>query len=162
MTLHSHALNYGHPGTSGQQQVTAFGGYDDNDLWRVKGPHGQPESSRQGQAVQHGEIVRLEHISTRRNLHSHGGIPSPVTGQQEVTGFGSNGIGDSNDNWRVEVEGGGWWTPGKRVRLIHANTNHALHSHSGFSHPSWTAGQQEVTGFAGRDDNDWWYLFELR
>jgi hypothetical protein len=37
-----------------------------------------------------------------------------------------------------------------------------LHSHSGASHKDHTAGQQEVTCFAGRDDNDWWVLSELR
>jgi dolichyl-phosphate-mannose--protein O-mannosyl transferase len=47
------------------------------------------------------------------------------------------------------------------MRLIHVNTNHALHSHFGYSHPNWTASQQEVTGFSGRDDNDWWSLFEI-
>jgi hypothetical protein len=160
--LHSHLLNYGHPGTSGQQQVTAFEGYDDNDLWRVKGPHGQPVTYRAGQPVQHGDIIRFEHVPTGRNLHSHAGVPSPLTSQQEVTCFGQSGTGDGNDNWRLEIAGGGIWEDGKRVRLIHLNTNHALHSHGGFSHPSWTAGQQEVTGFAGRDDNDWWSLFEIR
>jgi hypothetical protein len=161
-TLHSHARNYGHPGTSGQQQVTAFAGWDDNDLWRVKGPDGQPATFKEGEPVQHGDTIRLEHVPTGRNLHSHGGVPSPVTGQQEVTCYGNNGIGDANDNWRIEIEGGGTWDSGKRLRLIHVLTNHALHSHSGFSHPQWTAGQQEVTGFAGRDDNDWWSLFEIR
>ena len=158
--LHSHAFNYGHPGTSGQQQVTAFAGADDNDFWRVKGPHGQPEDFGAGQAVQDGAIIRLEHVLTRRNLHSHAGAPSPVTGQQEVTCYGSNGVGDSNDNWRLEIEGGGSWASGKRVRLVHVNTNHALHSHAGYSHPQWTMGQQEVTAYADRDDNDWWYLFQ--
>jgi hypothetical protein len=159
-TLHSHALNYGHPGTSGQQQVTAFAGSDDNDLWRVKGPDGQPANFKEGEPVQHGDTIRLEHVLTGRNLHSHGGFPSPVTSQQEVTCYGDNGIGDANDNWRIEIEGGGTWDSGKRLKLIHVLTNHALHSHSGFSHPQWTAGQQEVTGFSGRDDNDLWCLFE--
>jgi len=161
-TLHSHLLNYSHPGTSGQQQVTAYAGYDDNDLWRVKGPDGQPSTYKAGQPVQHGDTIRLEHVLTARNLHSHAGIPSPITRQQEVTGYGQSGVGDGNDNWRIEIDGGGSWDDGKRVRLIHVLTNAALHSHSGFSHPSWTAGQQEVTGFAGRDDNDWWSLFEIR
>lgn len=158
-TLHSHSINYGQPGTSGQQQVTAFGGYDDNDLWRVKGPVDQPRS---GQPVQHGDTLRLEHVLTQRNLHSHPGFPSPVTGQQEVTCFNTDGVNDSNDNWRIEIEGGGVWEFGKRVRLIHINTNRALHSHAGFFHPQWTMGQQEVTGYAARDDNDWWGLFEIR
>lgn len=160
--LHSHLHNYGHPGSSGQQQVTAFGGADGNDLWRLKGPHGSPEGYRASQPILHGEVIRLEHVATGRNLHSHAAIPSPVTGQQEVTCFGQNGIGDWNDDWRVEVDGGGPWTLDKRVKLIHVPTNHALHSHAGFSHPQWTMGQQEVTCFSGRDDNDWWYLTEVQ
>jgi hypothetical protein len=159
--LHSHPYNYGHPGTSGQQQVTAFEGADDNDFWIIKGPHGQPEDFRAEQPVRNGDIVRLEHLLTRRNLHSHPGFPSPVTGQQEVTCYGENGLGDENDNWRVEVEGGGAWKNPQRVRLIHVNTECALHSHQGFSHPEWTMGQQEVTCFADRDDNDWWSVSEI-
>jgi hypothetical protein len=146
-TLQSHALNYGHSGSSGQQQVTAFEGADDNDLWRPKGPHGQPENYKAGQPIRHGDVIRLQHVLTGRNLHSHSEHPSPVTKQQEVTCFGSNGIGDGNDNWRVEVEGGGEWVADRRVRLIHQATNHALHSHLGHSHLQWTAGQQEVTAF---------------
>lgn len=161
-TLHSHPYNYGHPGTSGQQQVTAFEGADDNDFWIIKGNHGQPEDYRVGQPVRNGDIIRLEHLLTRRNLHSHGGFPSPVTEQQETTCFGENGVGDENDNWQVEVEGGGIWGTSQRLRLIHVNTNYALHSHQGFSHPEWTMGQQEVTCFPGRDDNDWWNLFEIQ
>lgn len=157
--LHSHAIAYGHPQSSGQQQITAFGGADDNDYWIIKPEHGN--SNRSG-SIQHGAIIRLEHYSTHRNLHSHAGIPSPVSGQQEVTGFGDNGNGDANDNWRIEIEGGGAWTLNRRIRLIHVNTNHALHSHAGFSHPNWTHNQQEVTGFGGRDDNDLWTMTEVR
>ncbi|WP_121609810.1 MIR domain-containing protein [Mesobacillus foraminis] len=162
LTLHSHALYYGHSRSSGQQQVTCFRGADDNDLWKVKGPHGTQANHRSNEPVQHGDVIRLEHVLTQLNLHSHSGHPSPVTGQQEVTCFGSGGQGDSNDNWRVEVEGGGQWNGQRRVRLIHLNTNHALHSHRGHSDSRWTAGQQEVTGFGGRDDNDWWWLLEIR
>lgn len=160
--LYSHPHNYGHPGSSGQQQITAYGGTDDNDYWRLKGAHGSPNGFRAGQPIGHGEVIRLEHVATTRNLHSHAGVPSPVTGQQEVTCFGQNGSGDENDNWRVEVEGGGPWTFGKRVRLIHLPTDHALHSHAGHSHQQWTMGQQEATCYSGRDDNDWWYLTEIQ
>lgn len=160
--LHSHPLVYGHPGTSGQQQVTCFAGSDDNDLWLVNGPDGQPSGQGAGQSVQHGDVIRLEHVLTRRNLHSHGGFPSPVTRQQEVTCFGQSGAGDANDNWRVEVDGGRAWQAGSRVRLVHVPTNAALHSHQGFSHPQWTSGQQEVTGFGPRDHNDWWIATDFR
>lgn len=157
--LHSHAINYGHPQSSGQQQITAFGSSDDNDLWVIKPEHGN--DSRRG-IVHHGDVIRLEHYLTHRNLHSHAGIPSPVTSQQEVTGFGNNGMGDTNDNWRIETQNGGNWALNQRIRLIHVNTNYALHSHAGFYHPDWTANQQEVTCFGGRDDNDLWMLTEVR
>lgn len=160
-SLHSHDLVYGHPEGSGQQQVTAFEGADDNDLWRVKGPDGTPDDHRLAEPVASGDVIRLEHVATRRNLHSHGGIPSPVTSQQEVSCFGDNGAGDANDNWRVEMAGHDW-RAGGRLRLIHEATNRTLHSHSGHAHSAWTAGQQEVTCFDGRDDNDWWSLLELR
>lgn len=153
--LHSHLLNYGHPNSSGQQQVTCFGGADDNDWWVIKGMDGQPEDFQAGAPVQDGDTVRLQHLLTKRNLHSHEFL-SPVTGQQEVTCFGDDGLGDGNDNWRVAVEGGGAWDTSKQLRLIHVATNFALHSHRGWSHPQWTDGQQEVTGFEGRDGNDLW------
>lgn len=159
--LHSHAQNYSHPATSGQQQVTAYAGSDDNDLWLIKRPHGYGTDFPAGQPVKDWDVIRLEHVLTRRNLHSHAGVPSPVTGQQEVTAYGTNGIGDGNDNWRIELEGGGIWEKGQVIRLIHVETNHALHSHVA-SHPQWTAGQQEVTGYGGRDGNDWWIISEVR
>jgi hypothetical protein len=153
--LHSHPFNYNHPGSSLQQQVTGFAGTDDNDFWRFRVQDGNPIESRYGRAIDNNSVLRLEHFLTHRNLHSHRGIPSPVTGQQEVTCFGSFGIGDSNDNWKIEIEGGGQLRVGKRFKLIHVNSNHALHSH-----PADFLGQQEVTCFGGRDDNDWWVLEE--
>lgn len=157
--LHSHSITYTHSGTSGQQQVTAYEGFDDNDWWTIRGPSGTPNDYQATQPVYHGQVIRLNHRGTGRNLHSHGGVPSPITRQQEVTCYGNYGIGDGGDNWRVEVEGGGAWTGGTRVRLIHLDTNHALHSHAGHSHTTYTAGQQEVTCYSGRDDNDWWSVF---
>lgn len=156
--LHSHAIHYSHNGSSGQQQVTAFGGSDDNDYWVIKRRHGD---NRRGGLVQHGDIIRLEHLNTRSHLHSHLGWPSPLSNQQEVTCYPN---GDDNDNWKVEIEGGGEWNVSRRqrVRLIHVNTNYALHSHQGWSSPTLTAGQQEVTCFGGRDDNDWWVLTEIK
>jgi dolichyl-phosphate-mannose--protein O-mannosyl transferase len=90
-------------------------------------------------------VIRLEHERTRKNLHSHSSQLSPVTGQQEVTAFGENGGGDFNDNWRVEVDGGGTWSTHKRVRLAHVETEYVLHSHKDKSDPENTMGQQEVT-----------------
>ena len=47
------------------------------------------------------------------------------------------------------------------MRLVHVATGVALHSHRR-SDPQLTAGQQEVTGFDGRDGNDWWTVLEVR
>ena len=156
-SLHSHALNYTHPGTSGQQQVTVFDGADNNDLWIVKGPNGQPEMYKEGLVIRQGDVIRLEHLTTKRNLHSHN-KPSPLTSQQEVTAFGENGAGDFNDNWRVEVLIGREWRENVNIRLIHVESEHALHSHKGHKHPEYTADQQEVTAYKLRDDNDLWRI----
>ena len=88
--LHSHPYNYGHFGTSCQQQITAYQGTDYNDLWIVRSPCTSP--------VRNGEIIRLEHAATKRYLHSHPNIPAPVTrSQQEVTGYGGGDTSDRND-----------------------------------------------------------------
>ncbi|MBT2757971.1 hypothetical protein J7E71_19040 [Mesobacillus foraminis] len=62
-----------------------------------------------------------------------------------MTCFGSGGQGDSNDNWRVEVEGGGPWNVQRQVPLVHLNTNHAIQPHRGHSDSRWTASKQEVS-----------------
>jgi dolichyl-phosphate-mannose--protein O-mannosyl transferase len=141
--LHSHAINY--RGGSGQQEVTCFAHRDGNDFFIVEHLPSQPRGGR----VPDGSQIRLRHEATGRYLHSHGGIGSPCTGQQEVTCYGGN---DSNDYWGLEVADGG----NKYFRLIHCNTNHALHSHGG--HYFNGHRQQEVTGYGGRDSNDLWVV----
>jgi dolichyl-phosphate-mannose--protein O-mannosyl transferase len=154
--LHSHPFNYEHPQTSGQQQITAYNGaLDLNDYWMIKGAHANVADLNK-KAVKDNDIIRLEHLATGKNLHSHSGRPSPVTKQQEVTCFGINGIGDTNDDWKIQIEGGGAWEKGKKIRLVHVNTGYRLHSHTGQSHAQWTKGQQEVTAYSRQDDNDFW------
>ena len=154
--LHSHPINYFHPESSGLQQITAFSKNSTDDFWIVMGADGSDKNYLSGKPVKDGEIIRLQHVNTTKNLHSERGRPSPVSRQQEVTGFGNDGVGDPDDNWRVDVENGGMWTEKKRVRLIHINTNHSLHSHfEGGS--DFINKQQEVTAFKGRDENDFWF-----
>eukprot|EP01106_Pelomyxa_sp_JSP_P002898 TRINITY_DN1436_c0_g1_i3.p1 TRINITY_DN1436_c0_g1~~TRINITY_DN1436_c0_g1_i3.p1 ORF type:complete len:365 (-),score=109.47 TRINITY_DN1436_c0_g1_i3:109-1203(-) len=155
--LHSHAINYNHARTSGQQQVTGFASKDDNDWWIVKGPHEGPPVPL-GAPVAAGAVIRLEHVATKRNLHSHGSHPSPVTHQQEVTCYGNNGQGDANDNWKLECTG--VWNLGEPVRLVHVLTNHTLHSHNVTGRVP-ISNQQEVTAFDKRDDNDLWCVVEF-
>ena len=148
--LHSHGSHY--PGGSKQQQVTGFCGDDDNDWWKIKAEHGAAEPAA-GTRVKDGDVIRLQHTRTGRNLHSHN-IKSPVTRQQEVSAFGSGGHGDTNCNWRVRL---GQDDHGA-IRLHHVNTgrgadHHYLHSH-GSTLPRWGHGQGEVTVFGGKDLND--------
>ena len=156
--LHSHGSHY--PGGSKQQQVTGFYGDDDNDWWRIKAAHGAAEPAA-GTHVMDYDVIRLQHVATGRNLHSHS-IASPVTNQQEVSAFGAGGHGDTNCNWRVRL---GQDDHGA-IRLHHLNTgrgadHHYLHSH-GRMLPWWERRQGEVTVFGGKNRDDLWRVQRLR
>jgi hypothetical protein len=159
--LSSDSTSYTHPKTSGQQRVFASHLHDSNSNWLVKGPHGTPEGHLRGTAVRNGHIIRLQHVDTSHNLHSHLGYYSPVTGQQEVTAYGESGIGDTSDNWRLELAADGCWRMGSRMKLIHWATNRPLHSHQGRNFEAAVGGWQEVTCFPGTDVNDYWRVVEV-
>lgn len=75
----------------------------DNDydsLFLVKEGHGM-EPCITGLPLKCDSIIRLEHINTGKNLHSHN-FKSFITDAQEVCGFGQNGQGDLNDNWQIQ------------------------------------------------------------
>ncbi|CAG9330818.1 unnamed protein product [Blepharisma stoltei] len=149
---HPHALGSG----THQQEVTGFGSRDDNDWWIVKGPDGNgPWNCPIGTPVLNHQIIRLEHLATGKNLHSSPGVHSPSSHQQEICAFGEHGVGDVNDNWRLEVEGqppNTPWFGNHHIRLIHVQSNHSLHSHHGHK----IRDQQEITGYDRRDENDFW------
>lgn len=126
-----------------------------DSVWLIKGADSLGESFQRGVAVKQGDVIRLEHEATRKNLHSHS-MPSPLTNQQEVTAFGIAGKGDGNDDWVVDLGGLGEWQFGKPMRLDFRGTGMVLHSHSGHSHPVLTAGLQEVTAYRRGDSNDPW------
>jgi dolichyl-phosphate-mannose--protein O-mannosyl transferase len=52
--------------------------------------------------VNFGDVIRLKHLTSRSNLHSHPDFASPVTGLQEVTCFGDDYTSDEYDEWIVE------------------------------------------------------------
>ena len=75
---------------------------DNNGLWLIK-EGTLHEMKSNGEKVKCGDHIRLEHMSTRKNLHSHIHT-SPLSQQQEISGFGVNGEGDAGDDWKVLCE----------------------------------------------------------
>jgi hypothetical protein len=85
-----------------------------------------------GQPIKCGSKVRLEHMGTSRNLHSHS-FESPVSKRQEVSCFGEQGDGDEGDNWIIECQGklNGDLIDGKTsFYLKHFNSAHYLYTDS--------------------------------
>ncbi|KAI0247915.1 glycosyltransferase family 39 protein [Lactifluus subvellereus] len=101
--LHSHAQTY--PVGSNQQQVTCYHYKDSNNDWIVTPRWEEPAIDPNGpiRYLKHGDVLRLVHEPTGRNLHSHN-VPAPVTKlNNEVSCYGNITIGDMNDYWVVEV-----------------------------------------------------------
>ncbi|XP_063354141.1 protein O-mannosyl-transferase 2 [Pelmatolapia mariae] len=146
--LHSHWHLYPEGVGARQQQVTAYLHKDYNNLWVVHRQQDNNSQSGNPDLVHHGDIVRLEHKETTRNLHSHL-HEAPLTKKHfQVTGYGINGTGDANDLWQVEVCGGRKGDPVKvlrsKVRFLHRATGCVLYS-SGKTLPKWGWEQIEVT-----------------
>ncbi|XP_067848247.1 protein O-mannosyl-transferase 2 isoform X2 [Heptranchias perlo] len=146
--LHSHWHLYPEGVGARQQQVTAYLHKDNNNLWIVRKPEHNPDLDDPAQHVRHGDVFRLEHKETSRNMHSHH-HEAPLTKKHfQVTGYGINGTGDSNDLWRIEVVGGQNGDLIKvlrsKIRLIHVATGCILYS-SGKSLPKWGWEQVEVS-----------------
>jgi dolichyl-phosphate-mannose--protein O-mannosyl transferase len=81
---------------STQQSVTGFPNLDDsNSYWIVKPI---PDSSdKQGDVMTSGTVLRLQHMKTRRWLHSHLHL-SPISGNSEVSCFGGEDQSDTGDH----------------------------------------------------------------
>ncbi|KAL4691228.1 hypothetical protein H8959_014189 [Pygathrix nigripes] len=149
--LHSHRHLYPEGIGARQQQVTTYLHKDYNNLWIIKkhNTNSDPlDPSFPVEFVRHGDIIRLEHKETSRNLHSHY-HEAPLTRKHyQVTGYGINGTGDSNDFWRIEVVNRKFGNRIKvlrsRIRLIHLVTGCVLGS-SGKVLPKWGWEQLEVT-----------------
>ena len=150
--LHSHDVAYG--SGSGQQSVTGFPEIDDSNSYWIVRPT-LDSSAKQGDAVETGSIIRLQHMRTRRWLHSHLHA-SPLSGNLEVSCFGGDGQSDTGDYWRLEIEGKDKvWKRDQKVRLRHVDTGGYLHSHNK-KYNRLGGGQQEVCGVRDkRAENIW-------
>lgn len=147
--LHSHWHLYPEGVGARQQQVTTYSHKDDNNKWKIKKYNEESsESTDPIEFVKNGDLVRLEHVVTERNLHSHNEL-GPVTKKHfQVTCYGEKGIGDANDVFKIEFDGGKLGdkleTVKTRFRLVHYLMNCALHSHNK-QLPKWGFEQLEVT-----------------
>ncbi|XP_062502290.1 protein O-mannosyl-transferase 2-like [Corticium candelabrum] len=164
--LHSHPHLYPEGVGIMQQQITAYSHKDENNKFLIK-PAQQNFSLELNASspihyVKSGDIIVLEHIMTRRNLHSHV-VQAPLTTRHfQVTGYGENGSGDANDFWMIEVTGGSKGdrikTVSSVVRLTHVSIGCSLHSHDK-QLPKWGWEQMEVTcNPSSRDPNNLWNI----
>ena len=94
--LHSHYHLYPEGVGAKQQQVTSYAHKDDNNKFLVKKWNEEPpfpytkewREISNVEYVKHGDLVRLEHVVSRRNIHTHQ-EPAPVSKKQyQVTGYG--------------------------------------------------------------------------
>jgi dolichyl-phosphate-mannose--protein O-mannosyl transferase len=96
------------------------------------------------QPVPCGTLIRFTHVSTGRNLHSHG-VESVLSKQQEVTAYGVGDTkGDGGDDWKVEcvTTGSAVWRVGATVRLQHKDTGAYLGTSKNLEFNRETCGSQ--------------------
>ncbi|XP_007900006.2 stromal cell-derived factor 2-like protein 1 [Callorhinchus milii] len=152
--LHSHDVKYG--SGSGQQSVTGVEASDDgNSYWRVRAKPSQV--CQRGLPIRCGQQIRLTHVNTGRNLHSHH-FQSPLSGNQEVSAFGENEEGDDLDVWIVQCSGI-HWERDDHVRFKHVGTEVFLTvTGEQFGHP--IRGQREVHGMSSPNRDGYWTVME--
>ncbi|GFY44230.1 stromal cell-derived factor 2 [Trichonephila inaurata madagascariensis] len=152
--LHSHEVKYG--SGSGQQSVTAVEDHDDvNSHWVIKGKGGK--MCKRGEPISCGAIIRLEHLPTKKNLHSHH-FSSPLSNNQEVSAFGEDGEGDTGDHWTVTCSSDYWERSGL-VRFKHADTDMWL-GVPGNTYGRPISGQKEVAALHYSDSSCYWKTSE--
>ncbi|XP_028565042.2 stromal cell-derived factor 2-like protein 1 [Podarcis muralis] len=152
--LHSHEVKYG--SGSGQQSVTGVEVSDDaNSYWRIRGK--TDGSCQRGMPVKCGQTVRLTHVNTGKNLHTHH-FPSPLSNNQEVSAFGDDGEGDDLDVWTVQCSGT-YWERDDAVRFKHIGTDVFLTvTGEQYGHP--IRGQREVHGIHSPNHHNYWKAME--
>ncbi|KAL8589782.1 hypothetical protein ACOMHN_020785 [Nucella lapillus] len=164
--LHSHPHLYPEDLGPRQQQVTTYSHKDENNVWKIKPADQDAGTDQPAVLVKNGDLIRLEHVITRRNLHSHK-EPAPLSRRHyQVSGYGVNGTGDANDVWLVEVanapQGAPIQTVRSQIRLVHYYVRCALFSHDK-KLPKWGWEQLEATCTTNtRDHRSHWSVEEVR
>lgn len=165
--LHSHIQTF--PTGSKQQQVTTYGHNDANNEWVVEYAryddfYSDDEPLR---FLTDGDRLRLLHFQTGRNLHSHE-INAPVSrNAKEVSAYGNETVGDTKDNWVLEIAESLGRENKSRVhplttsfRLRHEDLGCYLAA-PGTQLPEWGFRQGEVVclpNASRRNKNTWWNI----
>lgn len=113
-------------GGSGQQIVTFSKDHlnSDKTLWWIHGS--SVENCTTVTPVACGDVIRLSHVTTKRNLHTHN-VVSSLSRQQEITAWGDDYEGDGGDDWIVKCSSGRFWERGSsKIRLFHRDTQRYL------------------------------------
>ncbi|KAM8960262.1 stromal cell-derived factor 2-like protein 1 [Pelodytes ibericus] len=152
--LHSHDVKYG--SGSGQQSVTGVEVSDDaNSYWRLRGKI--DGNCQRGEPIKCGQAIRLTHVNTGKNLHTHH-FSSPLSNNQEVSAFGDDGEGDDLDSWIVQCSDT-LWEREDAVRFKHMGTSVYLTiTGEQYSHP--IRGQREVHGTTSASAHNYWKAME--
>ncbi|XP_075215554.1 stromal cell-derived factor 2 [Lycorma delicatula] len=138
--LHSHDVKYGTG--SGQQSVTGTEVQEDvNSHWVIKSE--TKKHCVRGEPIKCNSVIRLQHLVTSKNLHSHH-FPSPLSGNQEISAYGNDGEGDSGDHWIVVCDND-FWERDEEIMLKHDDTNVYL-SATGQTYGRPINGQHEIVG----------------
>ncbi|CAF2996838.1 unnamed protein product [Rotaria socialis] len=147
--LHSHEVKYG--SGSGQQSVTGSPDATDvNSYWQVHG-----ENCQRGSPIKCDSIIRLLHVATRKNLHSHD-FASPLSYNQEVSASDEGGIGDEGDMWKVICSNeNDYWLRKDGIRLKHVATDKYLHL-TGDTYGRPIHGQKEISCYPNANNQNLW------
>ncbi|KAJ3229487.1 Protein O-mannosyltransferase 2 [Chytriomyces hyalinus] len=148
--LHSHKETF--PEGSMQQQVTGYHHADSNNKWIVKRAWNLPEDDEKTPVfIKNGDVVRLVHEQTKKNLHSHK-FPGPMTKKEnEVSCHGNETNGDDTDLWVIEVvDDVTAWRKPTTIKslttrfLIRNQKSNCLLRYTGEVLPDWGFKQNEV------------------
>lgn len=162
---------------SGQQIVTFQKSKGtQNTLWHVRPANHGKESETEypdeatcqlAEPIPCNTAIRLTHLTTQKNLHSHG-VPSPMSKQQEVTAFGSgDGKGDGGDDWIVRCVSpkAKFWKRGEPFHLFHRDTSKYLGTSKKLEFNQNTCGHQcPIMGHFeafGRGANDQFTILQV-
>ena len=129
---------------------------DNNTINRsIMGENKKP--CNRGEPIECGSTIRLQHIQTRKYLHSHL-FKAPLSGQQEVSAFGDDNDSDTGDNWMLYCKSR-YWQKNSQIRLKHVDTDTWL-ALSGNSYGRPISGQLEVISSDSSDVASIWTAAE--